>query len=79
MGPRPGPMGPGPGPKGSWNDQNDKISQIVGQVSRQIRQDPGPSPADAKRKVSMEVIISASSMTQKVRIFENSGFDPAKL
>ena len=33
MGPGPGPMapmGPRPDPKGSWNDQNDKISQIVG-------------------------------------------------
>ena len=62
MGPGPGPMGPmgpGPDPKGSWNDQNNKISQIVRQVSRQIRghQGPGPPPPDSKRKVSMTRLI----------------------
>ena len=84
MGPGPGPMGPmgpGPDPKGSWNDQNDKFSQIVGQVSRQIRghQDPGPPPADAKRKVSMTRLIFSRFYGTEKQIFEKSDFDPVKL
>ena len=82
MGPGPGPMGPGPDPKGSRNDQNDNFFQIVGQVSRQIRghQDPGPLPADAKRKVSMtRLSFSRFYGTKKNKSSKKNGIDPVKL